>query len=294
MRGKQMLHELISMRLVANFPSPIYLPSSKFKYATIRPTLQSPIRRTDTFGTMSSTTQPQSAPPFPVLYVSPFPTHFYNPIAVLHLLAFSGQSLLRWWAASPSDAIIRSPEEITPRRLQRYIRNYGRWNGSPHIVVVAAVVEGEVVGVAVWYPPKRFWRKETIAQFAYRKSVEAKDRLEDLLFPRTWVRAELESQYYKQVEETRDRLLGPDYESNTWYLDILAVHPDMQRKGFGSALLEWGLKQALENGERVYLEATEPGYPLYVKRGFVEIGSFTVRDSSIVMPYMIWPSPPQL
>ena len=65
-------------------------------------------------------------------------------------------------------------------------------------------------------------------------------------------------QYYSHVEDN-------------WVLEILAIHPNAQRKGIGHKLMDWGIKQADEFGEEVFLEATEVGVGLYKKYGFDEI-----------------------
>ncbi|KAF1983835.1 acyl-CoA N-acyltransferase [Aulographum hederae CBS 113979] len=52
------------------------------------------------------------------------------------------------------------------------------------------------------------------------------------------------------------------------YLYILAIRPQYQRKGVGSALLEHGLQQVDEFGLESYLEASMQGKPLYERFGF--------------------------
>ncbi|KAF2645481.1 hypothetical protein P280DRAFT_389357 [Massarina eburnea CBS 473.64] len=51
-------------------------------------------------------------------------------------------------------------------------------------------------------------------------------------------------------------------------LSQLYVDPDYQRQGIGQRLLEWGLKQADEDGYPVYLEGTTSAKPFYEKAGF--------------------------
>lgn len=53
-------------------------------------------------------------------------------------------------------------------------------------------------------------------------------------------------------------------------LDTLATHPDYQRRGAGSALMEWGCKMADEAGVAAYVDASKSGAPLYEKFGFVD------------------------
>lgn len=52
------------------------------------------------------------------------------------------------------------------------------------------------------------------------------------------------------------------------FLASLVTHPDHERKGCESLLLDWGLTKADELGLRVYLDATNVGKGLYEKKGF--------------------------
>ena len=63
-----------------------------------------------------------------------------------------------------------------------------------------------------------------------------------------------------------------------WYLKILCVHPGFQRRGVGAILLDWGLNHARERGEKVYLESSEYGKGLYMKKGFKEVGEIVLGE----------------
>jgi ribosomal protein S18 acetylase RimI-like enzyme len=68
------------------------------------------------------------------------------------------------------------------------------------------------------------------------------------------------------------------------------VHPDFQRRGVGSALLDWGLSHARFQGEKVYLEASEFGKGLYLKNGFKKVGELVVDEEGdrAMFTYMLW------
>jgi len=223
------------------------------------------------------------------LHVSPSPPSYFEPIAVIICLAFSGQNLIRCWSASPADAVINGPEDISDRRLERTIRVNAHRELSPDIAVVTAVLDREVVGVAVWNTPERLWRKETVAERAYRTFVSLSDQLDDWMRPPTWLKMDWKAKYFKLITDSKQRHLGSNYRRDTWYLDILAVHPKMQRKGIGTALLDWGLEQAGANGERVYLEATEVGLSLYLAKGFEEVGEVVMENGDLRLQCMVWP-----
>lgn len=53
-------------------------------------------------------------------------------------------------------------------------------------------------------------------------------------------------------------------------LDTLATHPDYQRRGAGSRLIQWGCDLADKNGTMAYVDASKEGAPLYQKFGFVD------------------------
>lgn len=63
-------------------------------------------------------------------------------------------------------------------------------------------------------------------------------------------------------------------------LNLLAVHPDCQRRGIGGALLKHGLEEAKKLGMPVWLEASPEGISLYKAHGFeiVEPVAWTLAE----------------
>ncbi|GAA5977872.1 hypothetical protein JCM10908_005128 [Rhodotorula pacifica] len=68
----------------------------------------------------------------------------------------------------------------------------------------------------------------------------------------------------------RVRAAYREQDSRFYHLEILAVAPEAQRRGFGQALLESVLATADEENLPVYLEASAVGTGLYRKHGFVD------------------------
>ncbi len=64
-------------------------------------------------------------------------------------------------------------------------------------------------------------------------------------------------------------------------LNILAIHPDHQRKGIGSAFIRKGLDDADRDDARTYIEASVAGLPLYLKFGWKEIDKIVVDVGKI-------------
>jgi len=62
-------------------------------------------------------------------------------------------------------------------------------------------------------------------------------------------------------------------------LDYLAVHPDNQGKGVGTALVKSGLEQAERLGLDVFLQALEDGVNVYRRLGFKIQKELTQDDS---------------
>lgn len=222
------------------------------------------------------------------LHVSPSPPRYFRPIATLVCLAFSGQALTSWWSSEPEGSVFPTPDDIPRRRLQRRTRIAAHTELDPDTVVVTALVDDQIAGVAVWKTPKRAWKKETLIELLYRKFIELKDNLEDRICPSTWYRKDLKQEYFKALAQHRERFLGPESDSDMWYLNLIAVHPTFQRKGVGTALIEWSFGQARAHRERIYLESTDVAKQFYIKMGFKELGSIELGGGEVLLSCMIW------
>jgi predicted N-acetyltransferase YhbS len=63
-------------------------------------------------------------------------------------------------------------------------------------------------------------------------------------------------------------------------LDYLAVHPDNQRKGVGTALVKSGMDQADKMGLEIFVHALREGAELYKRIGFRIIAELVQDDSA--------------
>jgi len=181
-------------------------------------------------------------------------------------------------------------EDIPDDRLRKDIRGIAHEELRPNIIPVTALLDGEVAGFAVWEIPRRHWRHENFPQFVYRKTIERMDALNDWLYPTAGVRGDRRRLIRSLRMEHANKHLGEGKVEETWYLKTLAVHPKFQRKGVGTALVKWGMERARLNGERLYVDASYVGKPLYLKLGFTEVGGFFVGDSGVRVTNMLWDS----
>src|SRR5579862_1944952 len=193
------------------------------------------------------------------LHVSPSPASYIRQTAIIQTIAFANSPLTRYWSPTPADHDIQSLDQISSGRLRRAIRDHAARELQPGNFIVCAIIDGVVAGFAVWGVPKPLWRSETLAEVLYRKSVEYKNALEDWLIPAWWMIPERYKRFKSIQEQCIESYLGPGNIDRTWYLKVLCVNPNYQRKGIGGILVNWGLKHARERNEKAYLEASEFG-----------------------------------
>lgn len=64
-------------------------------------------------------------------------------------------------------------------------------------------------------------------------------------------------------------------------LDIVATHPDYQRQGAASMLVQWGCDLADVEGLAAYVSASKNGASLYAKFGFVDCSNAGQETTSM-------------
>ncbi|KAK1757968.1 puromycin N-acetyltransferase [Echria macrotheca] len=152
-------------------------------------------------------------------------------------------------------------DEETPWRTARTLR---RLRAGKDTIVVVDDETGAVAGFAQWERPH------------VRSSEAAGDEEEDLdhsaLAPEDEIPMSLDRESLKSLgdllERKAEEALGPDGHRYMWYLMILSVDPDFQRRGVGGMLLNWGLEHAKADGKPAFLVATPQGRGLYERHGF--------------------------
>ena len=118
-----------------------------------------------------------------------------------------------------------------------------------------AYVTSDVVAFALWIPPGR-----------PEVEVEASETREP-------PSAELLSKFVA----LQQALLANTPDENHWYLQMVGTHPDWQRQGIGSQLIQQGIDRATNDGLGVYLETeTIENVAYYRHLGFEVRSEWTV------------------
>ncbi|KAI1423426.1 hypothetical protein F5Y12DRAFT_716378 [Xylaria sp. FL1777] len=157
------------------------------------------------------------------------------------------------------------PNHATPSgRVQGSNRLMTWKNTSPESVFLKAVVSVEesatvkeqVVGLAVWthmkdIPPEKLEEAENAEEFW--------PDLNDRKFM---------AALWKDYVKLRSQAVRDSRGNGVYVLELLAVHPDYQRLGAGTALVSWGIKASDKAQVKAVVEGTKVGRRLYEKCGF--------------------------
>lgn len=144
------------------------------------------------------------------------------------------------------------------------------------------LLEDNECGAAVWSLPLH---EMLVAQ----KHQDKRDFLESYMGVRC-------RDLYQNVIAAMDEVSQEYVDEDDWYLSITGIHPEFQRKGFGSDLLLPKLKEADDNETRVFLETFTPdkNAKFYEKLGFATVT--TAKEPNIGANYTLMirePTPPQ-
>ncbi|KAI5479185.1 acetyltransferase GNAT family [Pseudohyphozyma bogoriensis] len=114
-------------------------------------------------------------------------------------------------------------------------------------VLMKAVRGEQIVGLGLWFRPKREGEEEVVEEPEY---VEGTD-------------VEATKKFFADLASVEEKKTVPH-----WYLRLLCVDPDVQRTGAGKALVKWGIEEAAKEGLGCSLEASPAGFRLYKSLGF--------------------------
>lgn len=92
--------------------------------------------------------------------------------------------------------------------------------------------------------------------------------------------------FFAQMNRTRESTMqGKTY----WFLKILSIDPEHQRKGLGTLLVKWGVERANKEGVDAWLESSPMGKGAYLKAGFRVLGMDRVDEPRAKKGYLEWP-----
>lgn len=114
---------------------------------------------------------------------------------------------------------------------------------------------GELEGVALWMPPNAKWSRENI-------EASGMHQMPNLIGNDSYQR-------YREVVGLEWKARERDMTGACWYLFLLGVEPNRQRRGLGGALMRPVLERADVEDRECYLETeNERNVAFYVKQGF--------------------------
>ncbi|KAJ5822381.1 Acyl-CoA N-acyltransferase [Penicillium robsamsonii] len=128
-----------------------------------------------------------------------------------------------------------------------------------HVLKIHDPVSGELATYSRWHFPASFG--PSLVTLTEDAAVLAKDPVQYAPRP---MNAELAVAFKKLLADCRKRYTT----ENDIILDLLATLPEYQGRGFGSAILKWGIEKADASQSRIFLEGTPEGVPLYLKHGW--------------------------
>ncbi|KAF2759349.1 acyl-CoA N-acyltransferase [Pseudovirgaria hyperparasitica] len=142
---------------------------------------------------------------------------------------------------------------------------------SPGVVSTVAVTDendglgdpGRIIGFAVWRrfgsdPEAQKWMHDRLDRYLLSWEKWYQDNFLD--YATDWKRVA----YFRSVIS---KVVFYKTLDDYWLLNSLAVHPQAQRRGIGSRLLEWGMQTAERESVPVVLESAPPARALYERAG---------------------------
>ncbi|KAF6819062.1 hypothetical protein CMUS01_11781 [Colletotrichum musicola] len=170
------------------------------------------------------------------------------------------------WGSTPMDKIMRG---ASARMSQGLASDRAR---TRHIKAVYRAT-GKVIGYARWILPEDNDSIRWVDAKTREPSVQQAGAFEVAYEAYTedgrarWMDGEMYKALDTPIREAEIEEMRA-HEGPFLVLEYLAVHPDHQRKGVASTLVERGLEQADAVGMKVWVMSTAAAQPLYEKLGF--------------------------
>jgi ribosomal protein S18 acetylase RimI-like enzyme len=180
------------------------------------------------------------------------PTDLERAVSVI-VLAFGADPAARWTYPEPQQYLIHFPAAV-------------RAFGGKAITHGTCRHVTEFRGAALWLPPGVLPDDEALGAVFHASVPE----------PR---RSELFGVF--------ERMGSYHPPEPHWYLPLIGVDPDCQRRGYGAALLGPTLAQCDHEGVAAYLESSNPAnLSLYQRHGFEVLATIQVGSSPPIFPML--------
>ncbi|MCJ1443641.1 MAG: hypothetical protein MMC23_004141 [Stictis urceolatum] len=166
-------------------------------------------------------------------------------------------------------------------------------SGAVTIMVLDAAPEtpeGKILGLSIWKNPG--WH--------LTKADPARNYIKFRPDPPQGFSRERNTAFISVLKAKQAELLDDIYGDEYLELGQLYVHPEHHGKGYGRAMVSWGLERAGREGMPVALFASPMGKRLYLKLGFRQVGVLRVcvegdgdwsgedGGRGVVYPIMVW------
>lgn len=172
------------------------------------------------------------------------------------VLAFCADPFVRWFLPDPW-------------QFMTYFSRLAQVHARTVVEYGAAYRTTDFRGAAFWYPPGSHPDRATLGALI-------REALDDVWFEKT-------SPIFERMGTFAPA--GPH-----WYLRQIGVDPALQRRRYGSALIETKLRDCDADGVPAYLESSSPrNRALYERHGFSAIGEIQVGDSPPIWPMLRQP-----
>ncbi|KAF2732924.1 hypothetical protein EJ04DRAFT_513568 [Polyplosphaeria fusca] len=183
------------------------------------------------------------------------------------------------------------PEDFTFFWQGMVRKNWTDWRKRMLVACTKDEMTGKekLVGMAIWHRQGEGGKKMELASYDPRKLItplaKQANTLTSHLYPNRAADLAnldiLERGFPFCMHHWASKPDEPFSRSENWYLSLLAVHPDHQGEGFGRELVEWGIKEADNEGVCASVMSSYGTDPFYLKHGFDEvIGDATEGDGN--------------